>query len=47
LLAVDAINDFDHDDGMQLLASFRERAAGMSQAISQARAIGIPVNLCQ
>jgi nicotinamidase-related amidase len=43
LLAVDVINDFDHDDGKQLLASFRARAAEMKQTISQARAIGIPV----
>ena len=29
LLVVDVINDFDHDDGDQLLASFRERLSAM------------------
>jgi nicotinamidase-related amidase len=43
LLLVDIINDFRHEDGEQLLASFRERLDGLTGAISQAREAGIPV----
>jgi nicotinamidase-related amidase len=40
---VDVLNDFDHEDGDALLASFRERAAGMRRAIEAARNAGVPV----
>lgn len=43
LLVVDVLNDFEHDDGEKLLASFRERAASMLESIRVARAAGIPV----
>lgn len=43
LLVVDAINEFEHEDGDKLLASFRERATGLRDALAQARADGIPV----
>jgi len=43
LLVVDVFNDFDHEDGDALLASFRERAPNMQRAIDSARTRGIPV----
>ena len=43
LLLVDLIADFEHEDGDALLASFRERQAGMIAAIEDARRRGIPV----
>jgi nicotinamidase-related amidase len=43
LLVVDVINDFRHDDGERLLASFRERHGGMERAIAAARAADVPV----
>jgi nicotinamidase-related amidase len=43
LVVVDVINDFDHDDGDALLASFRERLEGMTASIGAARGSGIPV----
>src|SRR3954451_21539396 len=43
LLVVDVINDFDHDDGDRLAASFRERLPAMTAAISAARTAGIPI----
>lgn len=43
LLVVDVLNDFEHDDGEKLLASFRERAAAMRESIRLVRAAGIPV----
>jgi nicotinamidase-related amidase len=43
LLVVDVINDFDHDDGRELLESFTDRLAAMERAISEARASDIPV----
>jgi nicotinamidase-related amidase len=43
LLLVDVINDFRHDDGEQLLASFRARLDGLTAAIARARDGGIPV----
>lgn len=43
LLVVDVFNDFDHEDGEQLLQSFGERAANMEQALRSARQAQIPV----
>ena len=43
LLLVDVINDFRHEDGEQLLASFRERLTGLVAAIERAREHDIPV----
>jgi nicotinamidase-related amidase len=43
LLVVDVFNDFDHDDGEELLASFRERGRGMRDALAAARAGHVPV----
>ena len=43
LLLVDVINDFRHEDGEKLLASFRERLDGLTAAISQARDAEIPI----
>jgi len=43
VLVVDVLNDFDHEDGAELLASFRERAAVMRETIRAARTSGIPV----
>ncbi len=43
LLVIDVFNDFDHDDGDALLASFRERGARMAEAIGSARAARLPV----
>jgi nicotinamidase-related amidase len=43
LLLVDVINDFRHEDGEKLLASFRERHPALLAAIEQARAAGISV----
>jgi nicotinamidase-related amidase len=43
LLVVDVINDFRHEDGERLLASFRERHDGMERAIAAARAADVPV----
>ena len=43
LLVVDVFNTFDHEDAGSLLASFRARAAAMHEALSRARACGVPV----
>jgi nicotinamidase-related amidase len=43
LLVVDAINEFEHEDADRLLASFRERAGSLRDALERARADGIPV----
>jgi nicotinamidase-related amidase len=43
LLLVDVIKDFEHEDGERLLASFRERHAGLVEVIARARAAGTPV----
>ena len=43
LLVIDVLNDFEHEDGDSLLASFRERGATMADAIDAARAGGFPV----
>jgi nicotinamidase-related amidase len=43
LLVVDVINDFEHENGHRLLASFRQRLPGMTTAIATARAAAVPV----
>jgi nicotinamidase-related amidase len=43
LLVVDLFNDFHHEDGERLLASFRERASNMERALRAARAGGVTV----
>jgi nicotinamidase-related amidase len=43
LVVVDVINDFAHDDGVALLRSFEQRVGAMKDAISSARAAGVPV----
>jgi nicotinamidase-related amidase len=43
LLLVDLINTFEHEDGDDLLASFRQRHGGMVAALERAREQGIPV----
>jgi nicotinamidase-related amidase len=43
LVVVDALNEFDHEDGDKLLASFQERVSHLRAAIESARASGVPV----
>ena len=43
LLLVDVINDFEHEDGDQLLESFRARHEGLVRALESARSGGMPV----
>ena len=43
LLIVDVLNDFEHEDGDKLLASFRERRPALVAALERAREEGIPV----
>jgi nicotinamidase-related amidase len=43
LFVVDVFNDFDHEDGDVLLASFQERVSAMVGAIAAARVAEIPV----
>jgi nicotinamidase-related amidase len=43
LLLIDVFNDFEHDDGDQLLESFRERSPNMARALHDARDAKIPV----
>jgi nicotinamidase-related amidase len=43
LLIVDVFNDFDHEDGEELLASFRERVPAIVEAIAAARVAEIPI----
>jgi nicotinamidase-related amidase len=43
LLVIDVINDFQHDDGDRLLASFRERVGAMTETIAKARAAAVPI----
>jgi nicotinamidase-related amidase len=43
LLLVDVVNDFRHEDGERLLASFRERHGGLAAALDAARAANVPV----
>jgi len=43
LLLVDVINDFRHEDGDNLLESFRERHGALVRALEDARAEDVPV----
>jgi nicotinamidase-related amidase len=43
LLVIDVINDFGHEDGDRLLASFRERLPAMVATLEAARRSDIPV----
>jgi nicotinamidase-related amidase len=43
LLVIDVVNSFRHEDGDRLLASFRSRLAGFSEALAQARGGDVPV----
>jgi nicotinamidase-related amidase len=43
LLVVDVFNDFEHEDGGLLFASFQERVPAMAEAIAAARAGEIPI----
>jgi nicotinamidase-related amidase len=43
LVVVDVINDFQHEDGDQLLVSFKERLTAMTETIADAREDGIPI----
>jgi nicotinamidase-related amidase len=43
LLVVDVLNDFAHDEGDRLRASFTERVHGMRDALDLARGRGVPV----
>jgi nicotinamidase-related amidase len=43
LLLVDVLNDFEHEDGERLLASFRARQEGMIRALGRARGDDVPV----
>jgi nicotinamidase-related amidase len=43
LLLVDLVNDFQHEDGEQLLESFRARHAGVVRTLGRARAADVPV----
>jgi len=43
LLVVDVLNDFAHEDGAALLASFRQRHAALAAALDRARATNVPV----
>jgi nicotinamidase-related amidase len=43
LLFVDVVNDFEHEDGERLLASFHERHNGFVRALGHARAEGLTV----
>jgi nicotinamidase-related amidase len=43
LLVVDVLNDFGHDEGERLQASFRERIAGLRNVLARARETGVPV----
>jgi nicotinamidase-related amidase len=43
LLLVDVVKDFEHEDGDRLLASFRERHAGLARAVAAARRAREPV----
>src|SRR3954471_931346 len=43
LLVVDVFNDFVHEDGDRLLASFRDRAPTMEHVVAAARQGGVPV----
>jgi len=43
LVVVDVFNDFRHEDGESLLASFEARAEAMEETIVTARLLGVPV----
>jgi nicotinamidase-related amidase len=43
LVVVDVLDDFEHEDGDRLLASFRARLPGLRDALAGARGGGIPV----
>jgi len=43
LLLVDVLNDFEHEDGDALLASFRSRHVKLVAAVERARADDVPV----
>ena len=43
VLLVDVIATFDHEGGDRLLASYRERLAGLEELLRRARAAGLPV----
>lgn len=43
LLFVDVFDDFEHEDGQALLASFEARVDGVVALLDAARAAGIPV----
>jgi nicotinamidase-related amidase len=43
LLLVDVVNDFRHEDGEALLASFRERREGFVRVVERARADELPL----
>lgn len=43
LLVVDVLNDFEHEDGETLLASFRERLPELREALARARRNGTHV----
>jgi nicotinamidase-related amidase len=43
LVVIDVINDFQHEDGDRLLASFNERLAAMKETIANARTHSIPI----
>jgi nicotinamidase-related amidase len=43
LLVIDVVNSFFHDDAGSLLASFRSRLAGMTEALALARRGELPV----
>jgi nicotinamidase-related amidase len=43
LVVIDVINDFQHEDGDRLLASFEERLTAMAETLASARAGDIPI----
>jgi nicotinamidase-related amidase len=43
LLVIDVLDDFGHEQGESLLASFRERGTTMAAAIDAARHVDVPV----
>jgi len=43
LVLVDVVQTFEHDEGEQLLESFRSRHAGFVAALARARGDGVPV----
>ena len=43
LVLVDVVQTFEHEDGAQLLESFRSRQAGFVAAVERARGEGVPV----